>query len=134
MKTLLALALISISTMTKASEIEFHCQAKFLGDTQHVLSGTITSDSTLSDVVYSIKGEEQFEASLLKKDRNYRPKKYGYYQQMIMASGTWIEGSSTEYAILMPEKMTELNRFEAIVRSLNDQGGNYTKLECFVEN
>lgn len=135
MKTLITLVALTLSLQTFASsEKEFSCKAKYLGNRTHVLTGTITSTTTMADVVYIENGAEEFSASMLGRDEDYKPRKYNRHQQMILASGAWIEGSYTEYALLMPENMGQQNRFEAVIRSLNDQGGQYVRLECQLLN
>lgn len=137
--TLLALAVLSMNTAL-ASEKDFQCEARFIRSKEvHVLTGTITSNTSMRDVVYTSNTGRGFAAGMLMIDKKYQPRKYSFYQQMVKATGEWIEAESMEeetlnFAVLMPEKMSELNRFEAMVRQKNDRGGETIKFDCVVEN
>lgn len=126
MKTLLLSSLLLLSAASYAQSTEqknFHCEARYLfGQKQSAeLSGSITSNTSLADVAYSIDNQPEFNAGLLTIDKN-AVRKFPFYQKFNVDDGA--------YALYMPDRMDSAFHFTAIVES----GKTSEKLECFVES
>nr|BDT29658.1 hypothetical protein BHI3_31240 [Bacteriovorax sp. HI3] len=118
---LLALALL-LSSQVNASEREFHCEARYLFGAKEKasLAGSITSETSLLDVAYSIDDQPEFNAGVLTIDKK-AVRKYPFYQKFNVDGG---------YALYMPDRMDSMFHFTAIVEK--DKASD--KLECFVES
>lgn len=123
MKTLLlsSLLLLSAASYAQSTERNFQCEARYLFGQKEkaALSGTITSPTSLADVVYSIDEQPEFNSVLVTIDKS-SAKKYAYYQKFSIDDGA--------YALFMPEKMDSAFHFTAIV----ENGKTSEKLECVI--
>lgn len=124
MKTLLlsSLLLLSAASYAQSTERNFHCEARYLfGQKQKAqLSGSITSNTSLADIAYSIDEQPEFNAGLLTIDKNAM-RKFPFYQKFNVDDGA--------YALYMPDRMDSVFHFTAIV----ERGKTSEKLECIVE-
>lgn len=124
MKSLLlsSLLLLSAASYAQSTERNFHCEARYLfgQKTKAALSGTITSATSLADVIYSIDEQPEFNAGVSTVDKN-SVKKYAYYQKFNIEDGA--------YALYMPDRMDSTYHFTAIVE--NEKTSE--KLECVIE-
>lgn len=123
MKTLFLSVFLILSQTAFGSERGFHCEARYLFGQKDkaVLSGTITSATSLADVTYSIDDQPEFNAGLSTIDKS-KVKKYAFYQKFNVDDGA--------YALYMPERMDSSFHFTAIV----ENGKTSEKLECIVES
>ncbi|MBC7428722.1 MAG: hypothetical protein H7336_08940 [Bacteriovorax sp.] len=124
MKMLLIASLLILSNTVFSAERTFECNAHYIfGDKKStVLKGTITSETSLSDVVYSIDEQVEFDAALLTKTKDESVQEIAFYQPFKIAKST--------FTLLMPERMDNRDTFTAIVGN----GKSLEKLECFSEN
>lgn len=124
MKTLFLATILLLSQAAFSADREFSCSAKYVfGDKEKAsLTGSIASDSTLSDVIYSIDEQTAFDAPLLKKDRAESARRFAYYQSYKIAG--------SNFTLFMPEKMDDFDHITAIVGN----GKTFERLECVIEN
>lgn len=124
MKSLFLATFILLSHTAFSSERTFECSAKYVFGNKEKASivGTITSESSLADVTYSIDDQTEFNSVLLTKERNVETKKFAFYQQFQI--------KDTNYTLFMPERMDTMFFFTAIVGN----GKTFERLECTVEN
>lgn len=122
MKKIIIIGLL-VAFNAMADEKQFHCSASvgLKEKTRTILTGNITSDTTITDVTYVINGDIQNEVSLLTVQKNLPVIRYGFYQTLSNADKNFI--------VFMPEKITELYQFQAIVRTKNSE----KKLDCVIE-
>ena len=124
MKTLFlsTLLLLSAASYAQSNERNFRCEARyFFGQKEKAtLSGSITSNTSLADVAYSIDEQPEFNTGLVTIDKS-NVKKYAFYQKFNIDEGS--------YALYMPERMDSAFHFTAIIES----GKTSEKLECIVE-
>ena len=119
MKTLLFTALLLTNTAF-ASERLFQCSARYVFGNKEkaTLTGTITSQTTLADVVYTIDDQTEFNASILTPAKKNINKRFAFTKQFKVDGGS--------YTLIMPEKMDSTYFFTAIVG--NEK--TFEKLEC----
>lgn len=119
MKTLL-LATLLLTNSAFASERLFQCSARYVFGNKEkaTLTGTITSETTLADVVYTIDDEPEFNVSILTPAKKHLNKRFAFTKQFIVDGGN--------YTLIMPDKMDSTFFFTAIVGN----GKTFEKLEC----
>lgn len=124
MKSLFLASIILLSTQAFSSERAFECSAKYVfGNKEKAsITGTITSETSLADVTYSIDDQVEFNASLLTKERNIQVQKFAFYQQFQI--------KETNFTLFMPDRMDNRFFFTAIIGN----GKTFEKLECSIEN
>ncbi|MBC7714918.1 MAG: hypothetical protein H7177_16350 [Rhizobacter sp.] len=124
MKILMITALLLLSNAAFSAERTFECNAHYMFGIKKSasLKGIITSDTTLSDVVYTIDEQQEFDAALLTKLKDISAQKLPFYQSFKIAG--------SEHTLFMPEQMNNRDTFTAVVGTSK----TFEKLECFVEN
>lgn len=124
MKSLLLSAFILFSSNVFSSEKKFECSARYVFGVKKSASitGTMTSETSLADVTYSIDDQVEFSAGLVTKARVDSAPRYAFYQQFKISGGN--------HTLYMPDSMDNMDHFTAIVGNTK----TFEKLECFVEN
>ncbi len=124
MKSLLVATFILLSNNAFSAEKNFECNARYVfGEKKSAsITGTITSETSLADVTYSIDDQVEWSSALLTKARLDSTPRYAFHQEFKISGGT--------HTLYMPESMDNMDHFTAIVGNTK----SFEKLECFVEN
>lgn len=119
MKTLLFTALFILTNTAMSAERPFHCSARYVfGDKEKAtLTGTITSETTLADAVYTIDDQTEFNASILTPSKKNFNKRFAFTKQFKV---------DENYSLIMPDRMDSMFYFTAIIGN----GKTFEKLEC----
>lgn len=134
MKSLFLVFMFAISNIASANS--FYCVSKYYawGEGKFVLEGDIVSATSIKNVSLTGDGEKISYVKSMKKDPNYKPRKYKGFMSMQGTGGKRYPGpyeDASTTAFLVQEGFKSLKKFQIVIGTQASDGGSYSKFFCY---